>query len=212
MSSSTNTLHPPQTAAVPAEPVWRFNVEQYHQMICLGILNDDDPVELLEGWLIYKMPKNPPHRAATKLTHTALVQLAPPGWYVDAQEPITLTDSEPELDVAIVRGSTLDYLDRHPSASDIALIVEVADSTLERDRTIKHRLYARHSIPVYWIINLPEQQIEVYTQPVVTSVISESRYQNRRDYKLDDRVPVAIAGQVIGELSVRDLLPLRLGL
>lgn len=61
----------------------------------------------------------------------------PDGWYVDAQEPITLDDSEPEPDVVVVRGNTRDYLDRHPDPQDLALVVEVADSTLERDRTAK---------------------------------------------------------------------------
>jgi Uma2 family endonuclease len=136
-----------ETLAVPTEPVWRFSVAQYHQMIRLGILTEDDPVELLEGWIIHKMPKNPPHRAATKLTRNALEEIVPEGWYVDAQEPITLLDSEPEPDVVVVRGNTRDYLDRHPGSQDLALVVEIADSTLERDRTSKKRLYARAGIP-----------------------------------------------------------------
>jgi hypothetical protein len=133
--------------SIPSEPIWRLSVEQYHQMIQLGILTDDDPVELLEGWLVYKMPKNPPHRIATKLTRDALAQILPLGWYVDTQEPITLSDSEPEPDVVIVRGVTQDYFDRHPTDQDIALVAEVADSTLERDRTSRKRLYARAGIP-----------------------------------------------------------------
>ncbi|MEP0792285.1 MULTISPECIES: Uma2 family endonuclease [Cyanophyceae] len=206
MSTSipSDTLNTQTIAAVPTEPVWRLSVEQYHQMIRLGILSDDDPVELLDGWLVYKMPKNPPHRATTKLTRNALEAVIPEGWYVDTQEPITLADSEPEPDVVVVRGNTRDYLDRHPGASDIALIIEVADSTLERDRTSKQRLYARAGIPIYWIINLPEKQVEVYTEPVVTS---ESIYQRRQDYQLSDEVPVAIAGQIVSRLSVLELLP-----
>jgi Uma2 family endonuclease len=173
-------------------------------MVHLGILSDDDPVELLEGWLVYKMPKNPPHRVTTKLTRNALEAIIPEDWYVDTQEPITLIDSEPEPDVVIVRGNTRDYLDRHPGAQDIALIVEVSDTTLERDRTSKKRLYARAGIPIYWIINLPEQQIEVYTEPVT---LGEATYQRRQDYQLSDKVPVSIAGQTLTLLSVRDLLP-----
>jgi Uma2 family endonuclease len=199
----SDTLNLQPLAAVPTEPVWRFSVEQYHQMVRLGILGDDDPVELLEGWLVYKMPKNPPHRATTKLTRNALEAIISEDWYVDTQEPVTLIDSEPEPDVVIVRGNTRDYLDRHPGAQDIALVIEVSDTTLERDRTSKKRLYARAGIPVYWIINLPEQQIEVYSEPVIEEVI----YQRRQDYALSDRIPVAIAGQIIGHLSVGDLLP-----
>ncbi len=199
MSVSTQPL------IVPTEPIWRFRVAQYHQMIRLGILTDDDPVELLEGWIIQKMPKNPPHRAATKLTRNALEAIVPLGWYVDAQEPITLEDSEPEPDVVIVRGNTRNYLDRHPGSQDLALIVEISDSTLERDRTSKQRLYARAGIPVYWIVNLPEQKLEVYTEPF--NLGTAPTYQNRQDYNLLDQVAVLIEGQEIGRLIVQKLLP-----
>jgi Uma2 family endonuclease len=151
---------------VPAsEPLWRLTVTQYHQMIAAGILNSDDPVELLDGWLVQKMAKNPPHRVTTRLIREALESIIPDGWYVETQEPITLSDSEPEPDVAVIRGDTRDYLDRHPGASEVALIVEVADSTLERDRTLKQQIYARAGISTYWIVNLVNFQLEIYTQP-----------------------------------------------
>ncbi len=170
-------------------------------MIQLGILTDDDPVELLEGWLIYKTPKNPPHRIATKLTRDALDRILPSGWYVDSQEPITLEDSEPEPDVIVVQGKTRDYVDRHPSAQDIALIVEISDSTLERDRTLKQRLYARAGIPVYWILDLRESTIEVYSQPV------GDVYQQQQTFTAADQIPVLIAQHQIGQLRGQDLLP-----
>ena len=205
VSTQPNTPNFTQTLAVPTEPVWRFSVAQYHQMIRLGILTEDDPVELLEGWIIHKMPKNPPHRAATKLTRNALEEIVPEGWYVDALRTITLLDSEPEPDVVVVRGNTRDYLDRHPGSQDLALVVEIADSTLERDRSSKKRLYARAGIPVYWIVNLPEQKLEVYTEPIDLS--QEPTYQQRQDYSLSDEVSVAIEGREVGRLTVQDLLP-----
>src|SRR5438105_9467158 len=103
-----------RTLAVPTEPIFRLSVDQYHAMIHAGILTDDDPVELLEGWLVAKMPKNPPHRAVTRLIRQVLERLVPAEWYVDSQEPITTDDSEPEPDVVVVRGETRHYLDRHP--------------------------------------------------------------------------------------------------
>jgi hypothetical protein len=201
-SETSNSKQPP---AVPPEPVWRLSVQQYHQMIQSGILTEDDPVELLEGWIVYKMPKNPPHRVATKLTRNALESLIPEGWYVDGQEPITLKDSEPEPDVVIVRGTTRDYLDRHPSASDVALVIEIADRTLERDRTFKKRLYARAKIPAYWILNLVEQQLEIYIEPIDTA--EEPTYQQHKNYTQTDNIPVFIEAQKIGDLNLRDLLP-----
>lgn len=201
-SSALNFKQPP---AVPTEPVWRLSVQQYHQMIESGILTKNDPVELLEGWIVYKMPKNPPHRVATKLTRNTLESIVPPGWYVDGQEPITLEDSEPEPDVVVIRGDTRDYLDRHPSASDVAFIVEIADTTLERDRTFKKRLYARAGIPIYWILNLTEQQLEVYTNPTTTT--EESTYQQEKYYSSSDQVSVVIGGQEVASLDIRSLLP-----
>lgn len=191
-------------APVPTEPVWRFSVFAYHEMIRLGILTSDDPVELLEGWIIQKMPKNPPHRVANKLVPNALEEIVPAGWYVDAQEPVTLIDSEPEPDVVIVRGDSRDYTERHPGSNDLALVVEIADSTLERDRSYKKRIYARAGIPVYWIVNLVEQQIEVYTQPDVSG--EEATYMGRRDYNLSSQVSVMIEGNEVGRLNVGDLL------
>jgi hypothetical protein len=74
---------------IPGAPVWRLSLEQYHRMIQTGILTDDDPVEFLEGLLVTKMPKNPPHSLATHLTRDALARVVPAQWYVDAQEPFT---------------------------------------------------------------------------------------------------------------------------
>ena len=80
--------------AVPPDPVLRLSVEQYHSMIQSGILTEDDSVELLEGWLILKMPKNPAHSAVTRLIRQALGKAIPDGWYVDTQESITTIDSD----------------------------------------------------------------------------------------------------------------------
>ncbi len=205
VSTQSGAINSRQTPTVPTEPVWRFNVEQYHQMIRQGILTNDDPVELLEGWIIPKMPKNPPHSVATKLTQNALEKIVPEGWYVDTQEPITLEDSEPEPDVVVVRGNTRDYLDRHPGSHDVALVVEIADSSLERNRTVKKRIYARAGISVYWIVNLNEQQLEVYTEPI--NLPEEPTYQQRKDYKLSDEIAVVIAGREVGRTTVQSLLP-----
>lgn len=191
--------------ALPPDVVYRLDVAQYHAMTRAGVLTANDQVELLEGWLFPKMAKNPPHRIATRHTQRALEAIVPAGWYVDAQEPITLADSEPEPDVCVVRGATEDYSDCHPEPPNIALVVEIADSTLERDRSLKRRLYARAEIPVYWIINLVEQQLEEYTVPVPSETAPD--YQHRRDYSLTESVPVRIEDQDLGVLAVRELFP-----
>ena len=132
---------------VPTEPIYRLSVDQYHALIEYGKLLEDDSIELLEGWLVPKMPKNPPHRLSTRRVRGKLEALIPPGWYVDSQEPITTLESEPEPDDVVVRGHPDDYANRHPGPHDLGLIVEVADASLKRDRTLKKRIYARANIP-----------------------------------------------------------------
>ena len=97
MAATTHAVVPTanQPVEVSTDNIWRLSVDQYHAMIQAGILTEDDPVELLEGWLVWKMPKNPSHRITTRLAWKALDQVVPAGWYVDSQEPITLADSEP---------------------------------------------------------------------------------------------------------------------
>jgi Uma2 family endonuclease len=192
-------------AAIPNDLILRLSIEQYHAMIQAGILTDDDSVELLEGWLVFKMPKNPPHRATTRLVRTALENILPRGWYVDSQEPITLSNSEPEPDIVVVRGDTRQYLDRHPGAEDIALIIEVSDTTLQRDRTVKKRIYARAGIAIYWIVNLVEEQVEVYSQPIVE--FEQPDYSQRLDFGRSAVIPVIIEGVEIGAIDVNSLLP-----
>ncbi|XZN93017.1 MAG: Uma2 family endonuclease [Microcoleus sp.] len=192
-------------AAIPNDLILRLSIQQYHAMIQAGILTDDDSVELLEGWLVFKMPKNPPHRVTTRLVRTALENILPPGWYVDSQEPITLFNSEPEPDIVVVRGDTRQYLDRHPGAEDIALIIEVSDTTLQRDRTIKKRIYARAGIAIYWIVNLVEEQVEVYSQP--SAEVEPPYYSQRLDFGRSAVVPIMIAGIEIGAIAVNSLLP-----
>ena len=194
-----------QSVAVSTDVIWRFSVDQYHAMIRTGILTEDDPVELLEGWLITKRPKNPRHSVITQLTREVLAHLLPSSWYVDTQEPITTADSEPEPDIVVVRGERRQYLDHHPGPQDVVLVVEVADSTLQRDRSLKKRLYAAAGISVYWIVNLLDGQIEVYTDP--SGPGEQPDYHQQQNYGPIDTVPLMIEDREVGRLTVRDLLP-----
>lgn len=189
---------------VPAYPIWRLSVEQYHEMIAAGILTEDDPVELLEGWLVTKMPKKPKHSHTTQTLDDRLREILPKGWIVSIQEPITMADSEPEPDVMVLRGSRDDYAERHPNPDDVALVVEAADATLPRDRTLKLRIYAAARIPVYWIVNLEDGQLEVYTDPA--GVGDKAIYQKRDVYGKTDDAPVMIEGREAGRVNVGALV------
>ena len=191
---------------VPPLPVRRFTVDEYHRMIQAGILGEDDDVELLEGWIVPKMPRNPAHDAMISIIMMdVLTPRLPAGWHCRGQSAITTTDSEPEPDIAVVRGPERDYLARHPGPADMALVVEVADSSLERDRTIKVRIYARDSVPVYWIVNLVEHQVEVYTDP--TGPDPAPTYRTRRIYRPGDLVPFVVDGRELGPIPAQELLP-----
>jgi Uma2 family endonuclease len=192
-------------AAIPTDYIWRLTVEQYHQMIQAGILDEDDPVELLEGWLVYKMAKNPPHRVVTGLIREAVSRLLPPGWFIDTQEPLTTEDSEPEPDITVIRGDQRDYVDHHPGPQEVALLVEVADSSLRRDREWKKRIYAEARVPVYWVVNLPKRQIEVYADP--SGPAEHPDYRQCQTFTEAEEVPVVIDGREVGRLPMRELLP-----
>ncbi len=188
--------------APPAEDrIWRLSVDQYHTMIESGILPDDSPVELIEGILLEKMSKNPPHVFVTEEFRAALASLLPVGWCVRAQDPITLGDSEPEPDIVVARGTSRDYAGRNPGPHEIAVIVEVPGSTLARDRGIKQRVYARARIPVYVIVDVNSRRVEVRTDP------ANEAYRTLVVLSTNDVIPVTLDGAHIGTIPVATLFP-----
>jgi Uma2 family endonuclease len=188
--------------AVPFVPR-RFTVEEYHRMAELGVLTEEDRVELLEGVITPKMVHNPPHDGTIGLLEVALRSLLPLGWFIRVQSAITTADSEPEPDIAVARGTARDYLRRHPGPSDVSMVIEVADSSLAVDRK-KSRIYANAGVPVYWIVNLVDRQIEVSLRPAGST---GTEYQPAAIHRPGDVVPVIIDGEPVGALRVDDLLP-----
>jgi Uma2 family endonuclease len=122
----------------------------------MGILASDELTELINGQILLKASKSPSHVTALRLLSIALeAMLAEQPFFVRTQDPIHRDDwSEPEPDLAIMRGTVLDYGDRHPGPEEIELVVEVADSTLKRDCEIKDKLYAQAGIANYWFLDL----------------------------------------------------------
>ncbi|MGL6094962.1 MAG: Uma2 family endonuclease, partial [Fimbriiglobus sp.] len=166
------TLTPPPSAplaialaADSGDGFFRLTLEQYHRMGDLGILTPEDRVELLDGILVNKPMKKSPHRIATTKLRKVFTMMLPAGWDFQLRDPITLDDCEPEPDLAVIRGDSEDYTIGHPTPKDVPLVVEVAESSLGRDREWKRRIYARNRIPAYWIVNLVENTVEVFTDP-----------------------------------------------
>lgn len=136
-------------------------------------------------------------RQAVQLAQAAKVYLSP--------SPVTLATSEPEPDVAVVRGSDDDYPDRHPGSDDVALRVEVSDTSLRRDRGFKKAIYAKARIAVYWIVNLIDWRVEVYAQP--SGPATAPNYRQHQDFGETDQVPLVIEGREIARIAVSELLP-----
>src|SRR5437764_401685 len=168
----------------------RFSVPEYHRLIELGILTENDNLELLEGYLVHKMSRNPPHDASLQKGMKKWLRLLPPGWDLRVQSAVTLTESEPEPDFAVVRGDETAYLTRHPNAADIGLVVEASDSILPGDRDDKGRIYARAGIPCYWIVNINDRQIEVYAAP--SGAVADPKFGQWADYRAGDSISLAL--------------------
>ncbi|MGH7390365.1 MAG: Uma2 family endonuclease [Candidatus Rokuibacteriota bacterium] len=142
----------------------RWTRLEYERLIDHGFLDEDDPIELLDGLLLVKEPQHSPHRTAVLLVAKAVERAFGEGWFVQTQSPIILGDrSEPEPDVCVVRGAPRDYVESHPTRP--ALIVEVAQSGLRLARGRKAAVYARARIADYWIVNLIDRVLEVHREP-----------------------------------------------
>jgi Uma2 family endonuclease len=185
--------------------LYQLSGEQYDRMVEHGILTTNDRVELIDGYLVEKMPANPPHENTVAAATELLIRVIPPGWTVRPQLGVSLVASRPEPDVAVARGNRKTFGNRRPRPDELGLVVEVSDSRLTFDQTDKARTYARDLIPVYWVVNLPERRVEVYTDP--TGPGDEPRYQAVRHFPVGAAVPVELDGQAVGTVPVDELLP-----
>jgi Uma2 family endonuclease len=201
---STTTVSPPVPGFLSMATFHRLTVDQYHQMIANGILGEEDPVELLEGYLVTKMPRSTEHDFAIRVLEKRLHRLVPDAFTVSSQCAATLMESEPEPDFTVARGDESLYRHRHPAPADTALVIEVSALSFLRDRTDKARIYARAGIRVYWVVNVVDKVIEVYTQP--SGPTPSPAYGKRDDYPVGTAVPVVLDGQAIGTIPVADVM------
>jgi Uma2 family endonuclease len=204
-----STITPMLPAVPAADPQWvplslyRMTVEEYEAMVAAGTFRGRRRIHLIDGLLVEKMTPNPPHAIAFLLCGDELDRLVPPGWHVRPALPVLLPGqaSVPEPDHCVVRGVARDYLGGHPGPGDIALVVEIADSSLPDDRKYATEVYGPAGIPVYWIVNVVDRQVEVYTVP------GPAGYVSRVDFRPGQIIPFAIGGLQLGEIAVDDLLP-----
>lgn len=183
----------------------RWTRVEYARMLDCGLLREDDPVELVGGHLVVREPQHTPHATATQLVVQALGAVFTRPFHVRAGLPVALDpESEPEPDVAVVRGAPRDYLEDHPARP--VLVVEVASSSLAFDRGYKASLYARAGLADYWIVNLIDRQLEVYREPTSTPE-AEFGWAYRQVTFLQPEALVAPLALPDSRIRVADLLP-----
>jgi Uma2 family endonuclease len=183
----------------------KFSTARYDRMVETGILTSEDKVELLENYVVLKMPKTPAHDGTALRIKKRLARALPQGWDVREQGTLAVSDSRPEPDFAIVREDPTDYTTRHPVPSDVGLLIEVANTSLLRDQRDKARIYARANIVCYWIVNLEDRRIEVHTQP--SGPGDSPAYASVQNFAPGDAVPLVLDGNTVASIPVADLLP-----
>jgi hypothetical protein len=192
------SMEPPSGA-----PLVRFTAERYEELTRQGLFGPEDKIELIDGYLVEKMPQNLAHMFLVDLFSEIFFRILPAKWTARCQLGVRLSsDTIPEPDVAVVLGPKRRYAKGKPTKKEIALVIEVADSSLRYDRTTKQRIYARDRIPVYWIVNIPDRVVEVYTGPRAGRA---PVYREREDFARGTSVPVVLRGDTVAEISVDDL-------
>jgi len=184
--------------------IYRMTPRQFHKAIDAGVFGENH-VELLGG-VPFIMSENPPHIVATASVHAELFVLAArPRWFVNKEHRLALGKWRPLADVIILRGPKSTYTTRLARGTDVALLVEVSDTSYAKDSGPKLRRYATYRVPVYWIVDLNRRIVEVRTRPFGKG--KQADYARCDIYREGDQVPVELDGQEVGQVAVADLLP-----
>jgi Uma2 family endonuclease len=190
------------TTMIPG--IYRLGPRQFRKAIRAGVFGERR-VELLGG-IPFIMSENPPHIFASSRVHSALFGLAArPKWFVNKDHRLELGQWLPLPDVLVLKGPDTTYSIRLARADDVALLVEIADTSYRKDSGPKLRRYATFRIPVYWIIDLNRRLVEVHGQPFGKG--KQAGYARCDTYFENDQVPVVLAGIEIGRIAVAELLP-----
>ena len=198
-------ISPPPVASAPRRrPVTRA---EYERLIDLGFFGPDERLELIEGEIIEKMTQSSRHATEIRRFETALRPIFGEGFDLRTQLPLALGErSMPEPDLAVVTGSFEDYEDAHPTTA--VLVIEISDSTLAQDRTVKAGLYASAGIAEFWLMNVAERLLEVLRDPAaLAGQPSGHHYRQITRLGEDDTVSPLAAPQAV--VALADLLPRR---
>jgi Uma2 family endonuclease len=184
--------------------IYQMTPRQFRKAIDAGVFGEKR-VELLGG-IPFIMSQNPPHIMALDNIYLALAALASlPRWFVNKEHTLALRSWLPIPDVVVLHGPRASYARRLPRASDVALLVEISDTTYAKDSGPKLRRYASFRIPVYWIVDLSRRIVEVRTRPFGRG--KQAGYSVCHTYREGDTIPVELDSQEFGRVAVSDLLP-----
>ena len=166
----------------------RFTTADYNRMIEVGLLGKDDHVELIDGEIFEMSPIGPRHAACVDRLNTFLHALSFQ-WIIRVQSPIQIDpDSEPQPDLALLKARADFYSSGHPTVADVLVVIEVSDTTLEKDRGVKLPLYARAGIPEAWVVDLYNDRVEVHSDPL-NGIYQRSRIVQRDQDVQSDVIP-----------------------
>jgi Uma2 family endonuclease len=190
---------PPGPAAPAFADVYRIDIDEFERIA--GLLKAER-VELIDGFIVQRDAIDPPHVLASKKLRRKLDPVLPDGWFTREDKPVQVHRMfEPLPDLSVVRGDPDTYEKHHSAPADVAMVVEISDSTIANDRGEKQVNYSRGGIAVYWIVNLIDRQVEVYTKP------NFDGYASCIVFKPGQFVPVLIDGVEVGQIAVAEILP-----
>jgi Uma2 family endonuclease len=201
---STLASMPTQPAAPLPIPgsLYRMTLEQYESLIASGFFAKQDDVHLINGYVVNRMAESPLHGAVLEAVRIAIGAILLATWHTRSQSGLRVPAqvSIPRPDLAVVRGDWRDYSGRYPDPADVALVAEVSVSSLDKDRELADS-YGKAGIPVYWLVNVDDGQVEVYSNP------GPSGYQSHEVLAPGHVLSVVVDGVEIGEIPVADILP-----
>jgi Uma2 family endonuclease len=204
----STVLEQPPVEATPSsdEKPYLISTEEFYRMLESEVFPREARVGLWDGRIYEKMAKTQAHAVSGNKVNLALLRVLPLGWFVGGENPITVGPKRAPLpDLVVLRGEPDDYIDNRPGAGDVGLVVELSLTSLKFDTGIKLAAYASAGIPAYWVVNLVDGVVIVYSDPI----LSESRYASVATVKRGESFAFVLGGTQIDPIAASDLLPAR---
>ena len=204
--SSVLERSPVEAPSSPEVVPYLFTTDEFYRLLESEFFPREARVWLWEGRIYEKMAKTQAHAVSGNKVNITLMRALPPGWFVGGENPVTVAERKAPLpDLIVLRGEPDDYIDRRPGAADVGLVVEISLTSLKFDTGAKLSAYASVGIPAYWVVNLLDGVVLVYSDPIP----SEGRYASMATIKPGESFSFTLNGVEVGPIAASDLLPAR---